>query len=845
MLSHFAETIFKRTYAFTPDETWEQCAARVAKFVADGDGKLEEEFFWAISNRKFMPGGRYLYSAGRELPQLTNCFLKKAEDSREGWGTLLDTHVRALSTGGGVGTNYSNIRPKGTPIGRYGGIASGPISLMQMVNEVARHVMAGGKRRSALWAGLNWAHPDVPDFIKLKNWSTDVKALKERDFSYPAPLDMTNISVCLDDAFFKSVTTNSDTKKLYYSIVKSMCKTGEPAFSVDIGKNKDSTLRNPCCLRGSMMLSTPNGLVPIKDINVSDTVWTGKAWTKVLHKWNQGVKPVYRYETNVGYFEGTDDHRVLVAGEKTAIKETTKIDYATGEDSKLEELNPQDIIDGVVLGDGYYDKEAKKVMLCIGLKDTDYFQSEIAELILKQRHKIRRTWHTATTIAGEELPYTYERDVPARFLFGDKRKIKGFLRGLFSANGSNNGKQISLKQTSYLLVRNVQILLSHLGIKSTVTVSNHGRFVKHTNGTYWNRKSYKVTISGDRAKFLNLIGFIQKYKHNYIEGTKSFNWNSHKITHTQYLGQEEVFDIMVEDPSHVFWTNGLLVSNCEVVSDKDGDCCNLGSVVLPRIEDINELKKVTRIGVRFLYRATFKGWLPHEDFENIRQKYRRIGLGLMGLHDWCLKNHLPYEPSGELGKWLSCWANISDDEADRCAKVYNDVRPIACRAVAPTGTIGIICETSTGIEPLFCTAYKRRFLGNDGKMQYSYVIDPTAERAITEYGVNPEDIEDAYSLSTQVERRLAMQAFVQDFTDQAISSTINLPEWGEIGNNNAKAFAETLLRYLPRLRGITCYPEGARPGQPITPIRYETAKKHTDAVFEENEERCSGNVCGI
>ena len=169
---------------------------------------------------------------------------------------------------------------------------------------------------------------------------------------------------------------------------------------------------------------------------------------------------------------------------------------------------------------------------------------------------------------------------------------------------------------------------------------------------------------------------------------------------------------------------------------------------------------------------------------------------------------------------------------------------MAVRAIAPTGTIGIIGETTTGIEPIFCVSYKRRFLGNNGRWNATYVIDPTAERLISETGIRPEDIEDSISLSMDVEKRIAMQAFVQDYVDQAISSTINLPEWGEPGNTNAKKFAETLLNYLPRLRGITCYPDGARPGQPITPIQYETAKRHKDVVFEESDERCAGGVCG-
>lgn len=528
-LAPFAQTIFERTYQFNEKETWDGCAKRVAKFVAGDNADDYRNFYEVISTRKFLPGGRYLYSSGREIAQLTNCFLLNPEDSREGWGQLLNVAVNALCTGGGLGAEYSKIRGKGTPIKRYGGTASGPISLMAMVNEVARHVMAGGKRRSALWAGLVWNHPDIEDFLNAKNWETSVKALKEKDFNFPAVLDMTNISVRLDKHFFKAIKTDEKVQDLYARICRSMCKTGEPGFSIDLGKNANDILRNPCC---------------------------------------------------------------------------------------------------------------------------------------------------------------------------------------------------------------------------------------------------------------------------------------------------------------------------EVVSDKDGDCCNLGSINLARIADLGELERITRIGTRFLYLGTFRGWLPHEKFTKVREEYRRIGLGFMGLHEWLLKNGFGYEPNGMLGEWLSTWRRVSDDEADRVSSEMKGARPKGVRALAPTGTIGILGETSTGIEPIFCVAYKRRFLGVNQKWQYQYVVDPTAKRLIEEKNINPSDIEDSYFLAKDIEKRIAMQAFIQDFVDQAISSTINLPEWGEPGNNNAKEFGRILLKYLPRLRGVTIYPEGSRPGQPLVPIKYETAMKHSGVTFEEGGE-CRDGVCGL
>src|SRR5690348_12112588 len=165
------------------------------------DARLLEKL---IAERKFVPGGRYLYASGRDLHQVQNCALYRAEDTREGWADLVHKTTMALMTGAGVGVDYSDVRCSGSIISRTGGTASGPISLMKMVNEVGRNVMQGGARRSAIWAGLAWWHADIFDFIEVKDWSDEVKALKEKDFTFPADLDMTNISVILDADFFQA-----------------------------------------------------------------------------------------------------------------------------------------------------------------------------------------------------------------------------------------------------------------------------------------------------------------------------------------------------------------------------------------------------------------------------------------------------------------------------------------------------------------------------------------------------------------------------------------------------------------------------------------------------------------
>ena len=272
---------------------------------------------------------------------------------------------------------------------------------------------------------------------------------------------------------------------------------------------------------------------------------------------------------------------------------------------------------------------------------------------------------------------------------------------------------------------------------------------------------------------------------------------------------------------------------------------NLGSVNIGNITSIDEFKDVVNLASKFLVCGTIRADLPYEKVYQVRERNRRLGLGLMGIHEWLLKRNCQYEVTDELKEWLKIYESESEIAAkEHCDRFYLS-HPKAYRAIAPTGTIGILAGTSTGIEPVFSVAYKRRYLTDGTKWKYEYCVDATAE-VLIEQGINPDKIQTAYGLSEDYERRIKFQADVQDYVDMSISSTINLPAWGTKANNVDRVgeFAETLARYAPRLRGFTAYPDGSRGGQPITEIPYSEAVKHKGIVYEENDS-CKGGVCGI
>ena len=200
-----AEQIWDMKYRFkqadgtpidnTVEDSWHRIAGALAS-VESSPEAWEPKFFDALSDFKFLPAGRITAGAGTERSvTLFNCFVMGTiPDSMGGIFDMLKEAALTMQQGGGIGYDFTTIRPKGAKVKGVAADASGPLSFMDVWDAMCRTIMSAGSRRGAMMATMRCDHPDILDFITAK-----------RD---PARLRMFNVSVLVTDAFMDAVKSD-------------------------------------------------------------------------------------------------------------------------------------------------------------------------------------------------------------------------------------------------------------------------------------------------------------------------------------------------------------------------------------------------------------------------------------------------------------------------------------------------------------------------------------------------------------------------------------------------------------------------------------------------------------
>ena len=929
-LNQAGQAVFRDRYACRdeagqPAETPEQAVERIARAAAMAE-RSEEREFWAkefarvIDARFFIPSTPIWANLGKDdRPwQPAACFVLAVEDSLESmYQTLKDTALICKS-GGGVGFNFSRVRPRGDLVHSTKGRASGVVELIRLYNASADMIKQGGVRRGAFMGILNCDHPEIREFIRAK---------REGGF------ENFNLSVGISDSCMEAVIRDLPwqlsvggevrctlpARELWREIAEAAWSCGDPGLVfldrlAESNPLPDNPLEatNPC-FHPDTMISTENGLERIEDIyqraqGKEVFILTDNRASGCLKVVNGRSCPV----------PGVTLRRVEVV--KTGRSSTIRVSLANGQEIKVtsdhrlltesgwiraSELNVGDKVLvqsgpgffastddigtemgwflGWLVGDGWLTRDLTAGMV-FGADDQHLipvFQEIAARHGGGRRKAYLRpdgTWNVfwkegafieRLLQLGIRPARAGEKRVPRAIFTARRETVIAFLQALFSAAGkvnhfSEGRRDVRLSSGSRELLQDVQLLLLNLGVFCNICERRKKQqkgfcFVTQDGPekTCAANACFELIINGDDLYNFSLdIGFkLNPKKAKKLSGIARRSRRStcfmSAVTGIEPAEEVEVYDV-IEPQTHSLIANGMIAHNCGEQPLSPGESCLLGSINLALMVngegdsaevDWERLESTTRVAVRFLDNLIDLGQYPLELIAERTRASRKIGLGVLGLHDLLLKCRRAYdsEEGRELARQVVSGIRRAAHQTSRelaeekgvfpdwersiYAAAGDKRRNASCITIAPTGSITLLAGAEGyGIEPIFAVAYRK--FTQVGTVSY---FSPLFQEACAGAGVEPsvmeevarrgsaQGVEGVPPLLQRIFRgareiapadHLAMQVVLQAEIDNAISKTINLPAEAAV-EDIAAIYRQA---YLGRLKGITVFREGSRPG---------------------------------
>ena len=511
------------------EATWTRVAEAVAMAEKPAErAKWAKEFKGLLEGYHYLPAGRILSGAGTARSvTLFNCFVMGAiDDSLAGIFEGLKEAALTMQQGGGVGMDFSTLRPKGAAVKGVGADASGPLSFMDVWDAMCRTIMSAGSRRGAMMGVMRCDHPDIEDFIAAK---ADAKRLR-----------MFNLSVLATDAFMAAVKADAPwdlifagkvyrtirARSLWDAIMRSTYDYAEPGVifidRINAANNlsyaETISATNPC-ITAETWIQTAEGPRQVSDLvdRPFTAVADGALWPSDERGFfASGTKPVVSLLTSEGFrLRLTADHRIrrithttrlsrnwewTEAGSLAPGDEVLLVDHrrapAWGDAARAADDEAQGYLLGALIGDGVMKQDAAILSVWPGsvavngdaarpgaLAVMDHILAAAAHLPRRAdfkgwmevpgRGEYRLKFAALTRLARKHGLSQGAKAVTPAMERRSSAFHQGLLRGLFDTDGSVQGAQekgvsVRLAQSDISVLEAAQRMLARLGIVSAI-----------------------------------------------------------------------------------------------------------------------------------------------------------------------------------------------------------------------------------------------------------------------------------------------------------------------------------------------------------------------------------------
>lgn len=735
--------------------------------------ELQPNIREVLLSGEFFPAGRSLYGAGSKgkfKASMSNCYiLQSPNDSIESIYDINAKMARIFSYGGGCGVNISNLRPKDARVNNAARTSSGAVSFLELFNTTGNVIGIHG-RRAAEMVGLNCEHPDIEEFLKIKQ--TNHK------------LEFMNISILFTKPFMDAVKKKEtfklhfeiaetgetierdiDAAKFFHEFAQTQWDWGDPG-SIFIDRVRNYNLlsgyedykieiSNPC-VSGDTLILTDTGYRRIDELaGITVNVWNGYRWSRVTPGITGHDQKMFRITLSNGMsMDCTEYHKFLLRdGSRKEAK-----DLIVG-DQLPKYLYPiiqgTNTIDdalaytlGVYAGDGT--KGLKQIVL--------YGQKQSLVDYLTIDHAVPYP-DLDKTVVWLDKKHQYSKVTVPDESYTIQTRLQ-WLAGLIDADGTRNSKDGAIMISSIDLdfIKKIQRMLTTLGIFSCI---NHmhdagAKLLPKNDGTgeydtYECQESYRLCISASNIIDLVKLG-LQTHR---VDIYAKPNRNASRFLTVQSIEKiddAETVYCMNEPYNHTFIANGILTGNCAEFFGNAYNSCNLGSINLyhcvsdPFTKDArinwSKLTKITDTAVRALDEILDYGYelQPLNENRKCIDDWRSIGLGIMGLADMFVAMGLKYgseesiataeavlhsileealRTSCKLAKEKGSFGKFDWEKSKKSPLIqmfphlWQDIERYGLRngtllSIAPTGTLSLLAGGfSGGVEPIYKIAMTR------------------------------------------------------------------------------------------------------------------------------------------